>query len=413
MQTLADRQPLPLTTLITGLLKTFVLKSESTSRGQAGTSVQLPVGILRPDDPNYSPNPDNRFDYPMNNSAFTPSSEESESNALDLPGSLQDLSSGERQMIPADDPIVRYLIDQFLPGRNKDSHWEATRFSAAVYLFCECTSGWSAVVKYYRVKTGNRAVTHAAREIEKTAQARACGLQTGPLRAVQVLGAWRGVVLYEYVPGATLLELIADRQKEPEFFKSALGNVIKLLARLHTRSLSPQVQSDFQAALDKTHQYVETLSQSRVLGNQGEDFRIIRKLLINWSGCRALTLFTPALTHGDATTTNFIAPEPTHVVAIDWERLGFGDPAADVGRLSAEIGHSLRSNEADENEVDGWLDLLMDTYLEAAQPVCDQETFRLRARYYQASSTLRIARNGWLTEEVRRALLAHAMDLLE
>ena len=44
--------------------------------------------------------------------------------------------------------------------------------------------------------------------------------------------------------------------------------------------------------------------------------------------------FTPAFTHGDATTSNFVFPWDGGVVAIDWERFAVADPAADVGRFA-------------------------------------------------------------------------------
>src|SRR5512135_90652 len=61
----------------------------------------------------------------------------------------------------------------------------------------------------------------------------------------------------------------------------------------------------------------------------------------HWSDDPSMRAFRPALIHGDPTTTNFLYPMSGGMVAIDWEYLTTGDPAADVGRLMAEVAHSL------------------------------------------------------------------------
>jgi hypothetical protein len=55
---------------------------------------------------------------------------------------------------------------------------------------------------------------------------------------------------------------------------------------------------------------------------------------------------------------------------------------------------------------------LTESYREALPDDWDAASLLERARFYRASSTLRIARNGWLSRLERTALVAQAMALL-
>jgi hypothetical protein len=55
---------------------------------------------------------------------------------------------------------------------------------------------------------------------------------------------------------------------------------------------------------------------------------------------------------------------------------------------------------------------MLDAYQQVRDDGTDTEAIVRRARFYQASSTLRIARNGWVPRLARTALVAQAMALL-
>jgi aminoglycoside phosphotransferase (APT) family kinase protein len=131
-----------------------------------------------------------------------------------------------------------------------------------------------------------------------------------------------------------------------------------------------------------------------------------------WATDAALSEFTPTLTHGDATTTNFIFPWTGGVVVVDWERLQVADPAADLGRLLAELSHSIKQHGGSVAEALPFLERLADAYCSALAASQDARALLERARFYQASSTLRIARNGWVSRLDRTALVAQALALL-
>jgi aminoglycoside phosphotransferase (APT) family kinase protein len=131
-----------------------------------------------------------------------------------------------------------------------------------------------------------------------------------------------------------------------------------------------------------------------------------------WAGRPEMPAFSPVLVHGDATTTNFVFPAPGQVVALDWERLKLADPAADLGRLMAEVSHSVVRHGGNAEEAEASVRHLGQRYGLSLPRSWDRDAIRHRARFYRASSTLRIARNGWLSRLERTALVAQAMALL-
>ena len=123
--------------------------------------------------------------------------------------------------------------------------------------------------------------------------------------------------------------------------------------------------------------------------------------------------YTPALNHGDATTTNFIfTNQEDELVVIDWERSRVMDPAADLGRIMAEVEHSISQHGGDVREAQPLIEHLVKVYADTVSKRIDAEALFERARYYRAITSLRIARNGWLSRLERTRLVAQAMALL-
>ena len=105
-------------------------------------------------------------------------------------------------------------------------------------------------------------------------------------------------------------------------------------------------------------------------------------------------------------------PTPTEVVAIDWERLALGDPADDLGRLTAEVAVGIRSHGGPAAEAEAAVERILASYGAALGPGRIDGPFAERFRLHRASSTLRIARNGWLPQTDRLRLVAQASELL-
>jgi aminoglycoside phosphotransferase (APT) family kinase protein len=114
----------------------------------------------------------------------------------------------------------------------------------------------------------------------------------------------------------------------------------------------------------------------------------------------------------DGKPTNFIFPWTGEVVAVDWERLRVADPAADLRRLMAEVTHSIKQHVGSVAEALPFVQRLANAYSQALPDGTDVEALIERARFYQASSTLRIARNGWVSRLDRMGFVAQALALL-
>jgi thiamine kinase-like enzyme len=325
---------------------------------------------------------------------------------------LESLARGRWLALTSADPVVAYLEGELWPRMAVPGRWQAARLSHAVYLYRETGTRWTAIAKYYTVKTGDDAMHYAGRERERLRQAAATGLAEGPLRAVRFLSLWRGVLFQEYVDGLTLEDMIAVRANRPGTLEDGLRRIAHLLATLHAGGERADHPPDFGPGLAYAVKMVDQLARWGVLeGNEivGDG---LRTLITRWEGRPAMSRYRPSLVHGDATSSNFVFPSPHEVVAIDWERLWVTDPAFDLGRLMAELSHSITQWGGDEREARTYARLLADAYISAPPAVANAEAVVSRAAFYQASSALRIARNGWVSRLDRMGLVAQAMALL-
>jgi aminoglycoside phosphotransferase (APT) family kinase protein len=290
--------------------------------------------------------------------------------------------------------------------------WEVARLSQAAYVYRETSAGWAAVAKFYVVKAGSSAGEYAARELDCIREVQAAGMARGDARTIEPLGIWRGVLFLEYVDGLTLEDTIAVRRSRPGEMNQALESVARFLARLHAHGVQPDTEPDFRSPLRYAQEIVGQLARHGVL----QDYPIARdgvaRLIDRWASNPAMRDFVPSFTHGDATTTNFVFLRQGGVVVVDWERLRVADPAFDLGRLMAEITHSINQHGGSVAEAESLIQHLADTYSQALPAGWDADALIDRARFYRASSTLRIARNGWVSRLDRTALVAQAMALL-
>jgi aminoglycoside phosphotransferase (APT) family kinase protein len=220
------------------------------------------------------------------------------------------------------------------------------------------------------------------------------------------------VLFLEYVDGLTLEDTIAVRRSRPGELEQALARAARFLARLHAHSVQPDTEPDFAPSVSYAHKVVEQLARHGVLQDYPMACDGVARLIDRWAANTAMGDFAPCLTHGDATTTNFIFPRTGGVVIVDWERLCLADPAFDLGRLMAEITHSINQHGGSVREAEPFIRHMADNYRQALPADWNADTLVERARFYRASSTLRIARNGWVSRLDRTALVAQAMALL-
>jgi len=314
--------------------------------------------------------------------------------------------------IPNPDPVAEHLTTDLWDQENSPQSWLVAQLSPAAYIYREQVTGWNVVAKFYSSKTKNNAIRHAEHEFQRIQQARE---RLGPdreFRSVQPLGLWGGALFLEFVEGLTLEDIIAIRRSQPGELCRILKIVGKLLSKLHLTSIQQKPAPDFGVAADYAYKLVDNLAQYGVLQNQPIVQSRIGQIIEKWVADALMWDFHLTLNHGDATTTNFIFPPDGGVVAIDWERSELADPAADLGRLMAEVTHSVNQNGGDFAEGLAFANELAGAYCN--ELVSNWNTDRLihRAWFYQATSTLRIARNGWLSRQDRMALVVQALALL-
>jgi aminoglycoside phosphotransferase (APT) family kinase protein len=216
----------------------------------------------------------------------------------------------------------------------------------------------------------------------------------------------------EYVDGLTLEDVIAVRRSRPGTLATSLEGAAQLLAALHTNGRAPSAVPDPQAPIAYAREVVDDLVRWGVLESNPVVRDGLRSAIDRWADVWVGGKPTATLTHGDATTSNFMFPWTGGVVVVDWERLYVADPAGDLGRLLAEVSHSIEQHGGSIAEALPFLQRLADAYSRALAAEQDAQALLDRARFFQASSTLRIARNGWVSRLDRTALVAQALALL-
>lgn len=332
---------------------------------------------------------------------------------INPPVTFDEIQKGRWSQLPTDDPVVTYWLSEFWDRPiTSDLCWEVARLSSAVYVYREISSGWVMAVKFYSVKTGDKAQKYAVHELELTQQAQELFDRSDSWRVINPLAYWSGVLFFEFVQGLTLEDVIAVRHSQPGQLFPCLELTASFLAELHVQGTSQLVLPDFAHWESFARKIVTELYEHGVVKDEPVIRDGLDTLIEKWAQLVLMEDYVPAFSHGDATTSNFVFPPVGGMVAIDWERAGYADPAADFGRLIAEVSHSMNQHGGSVAEAQLVLQHLIDAYCQALPPSWDTDGLLARARFYQAISTLRIARNGWVSRLDRTLLVAQALALL-
>lgn len=314
--------------------------------------------------------------------------------------------------VEAHNPVIKYLRENLHRNSDISDPWEAARLSGAAYLYRNINTKWTVLAKHYTEKTGKAAEKYSEREFKMTKKALSMGLSEGEIRAVKPLGTFRGILFLEYVDGLTLEDLIAVRRSRPGTLIPGIEYSAKLLATLHSNSIQKNEKPEFESSLLKVQNLLDNLSRYGVLKGEPVIYGSLMKILNKWKEYEFMKDFLPANIHGDATASNFIFPWSGGVVAIDWERFYTGDPARDVGRLTAEIFHSITRHGGSTEEAIPVAAHFKKTYCNSLSGESNCALLLKRTKFFQALSTLRIARNGWLSRLERTSLVTQATVLL-
>ena len=328
------------------------------------------------------------------------------------PGTPEESQSRNWFSLSNPDPVTDHLTTVLWDQEAPPESWLAARLSPAAYIYREAVTGWKIVAKFHAPKTGKDAIHHAEREYRLTQQAWECLGSDREFRPVQPLGLWDGALFLEFVEGLTLEDKIAIRRSQPGELVRMIETIGKLLSKLHMTSIQPKVTPDFGQAADYAYKLVDNLAKHGVLQNHLSVQSGLGNLIEKWATDPHMWDYQQTRNHGDATTSNFIFPPDGGVVAIDWERSETADPAADLGRMMAEVTHSVNQHGGNFSEGLAFANDLAAAYCNELSSNWNTESLVNRARFYQATSTLRIARNGWLSRLDRLALVLQAFALL-
>ena len=310
------------------------------------------------------------------------------------------------------DPVIAHIETDFWDQEMAPANWLVARLSPAVYVYCEETTEWKIIAKFHVHKTGKDAIYHAEREFTVTQRAWKYLSSDQNYRSVQPMESRKGVLFLEYVEGFTLEDQIAIRRSQPGDLFHSLEAVAKLLSKLHTESSEKKSETNFGSAVKYAYKVLDNLVEHGVLQNHPSVQNGIKRLIERWNNDQDMWDFRLALNHGDATSSNFIFPMGGGVIAIDWERSEFADPTADLGRLMAEVTHAINQHGGDFSEGHIYAQQLREAYCRFLPKNWDRKALLHRVQFYEAISTLRIARNGWLSRKDRLALVLQAFALL-
>jgi len=323
-----------------------------------------------------------------------------------------DDQAGDWLSLPNPDPITDYITASFLDEEIAPVSWQAAQLSRSAYVYRERATGWKIVAKFHALKTGKDAVHHAGREYHLTQEAWKYSESDQELRAAQPLGLWNGTLFLDFIEGLTLEDKISIRRSQPGELPRTIQRLAEFLSKLHGNGSKPKSTSDFGQAADYAYKLVDNLTKHGVLQNHPSVQNGLGNLIEKWVTDPIMWDYQPTRNHGDATTSNFIFPPEGGVVAIDWERSERADRASDLGRLMAEISHSVNQHGGNFAEGLVFADHLATAYCNQLPSHWEKDSLLFRAKFYQATSTLRIARNGWLSRQDRLALVLQAFALL-
>lgn len=322
-------------------------------------------------------------------------------------------------VLPVGDPLHSLLVDRALPQvracGDASCVLDVEQLSALAYRYRERATGAAVVVKFFgdRRSRRDRQVQTLYAEFTNLERLRGLGFDRSPFRVVRPLAAVPEVnaaLVLESVTGPDLLAVIRERP-EGELL-DRVETVAGFLATLHERTGTAS-RADARPALDYLAKVTAQLCAGGLLhpAEQAE----LHRLRDAWQAAGTLEDAPAVLIHGDATPRHFLFPpdEPAAVTAIDLERLGPGDPVADLGRLAAELKHLLLERTGERVASEQAIGRLYATYTRLAGiPPGEFAAVTERGRFYMGRDLLRIARNAWIDHGQRRRLVAEALACL-
>jgi len=317
------------------------------------------------------------------------------------------------------DPLHAYLRDHILPQLAPwREHAEFRVFQSVcsrdVYLYEERGSGVRMIGKFYPPKAGRLWNTGEV-EFRNLLHLRGLGFDAWPHYVVRPLGfnaAVNNVLLMEFLEGDQLGKVIEDavhRGGGARLFRK-LTALAWFLASLHNRTAG-----DWRVDFNHAHAYAGRLIGSLVFKrgmgrDHSDELWALREA---WRSRPAMWEDCSVLGHGDATPSNFLFGRGQGVLAIDLERMAWGDRAGDLGRLCGELAHFFFQGRGDPYLAEPYIGHLLWEY--CCHFPDRHSAFRAVTRripFYMGITLLRIARNSWIDQDYRWRLVGHAKTIL-
>ena len=289
----------------------------------------------------------------------------------------------------------------------------AIRLGRATFAFASAERRAAVTTKFHWLKTPDHAQQAALREYQLTVIARSLS-RSAAAQATIPLAAARGVSVFRHTDGFTLDQIISKYIYTNNLALNCVRQAAGYLASLHRQPLTFTAPARGEQSIAYGARLVEQLSSpNNPLMRTPERSRNLLQLLeIVGRKAEIANSADRAFIHGDATVANFIFSSPNRLTAIDWERAGAGDPAADLGRFLAEISHSIRHHGGTAEEACVFCHAAIASYLEQAGAEA-KSMCRSRVRFHRAVSLLRIARNPWELWRMKLDLIEQAEQLLQ
>jgi len=322
--------------------------------------------------------------------------------------------------LPPSDPLALALGELVGPkAASRFPHGEVQvetlRASRKVLRFTFSEGAYAVVGKFFSAYPPQvSSDLSLVREYDNYLQLPALGLANSRGLAPRLLGRWpeRSLgLLLEAAPGPDLDQLLLQAcvHRDPAPLERGLEKLARLLAVFHTAPAHslPVLPGPALAYLDKV---VVQLEAAGLLTRK--DRHALAGERAAWEALFADFADGQVLIHGDATPTNFLFPNG-RAVALDLERLRFGDRLWDLSWVAGELKHAWGWRGHDWRGSEGAIGHFFEAYIRAMAlgPSSIHRLYGLNP-FYMALAELRIARNLYLSWAYRRELVAEARRCL-
>ncbi len=315
------------------------------------------------------------------------------------------------------DPLYCLLAKRIFPDTFSPSFRVYQLASKQVYKYTEEKSNTSVVCKFFDPKDSSlERLNRLKGEFDNLVRIRSFGFDRPPFYVVKPITKEESIglaVVEEYIEGRDLDYYLkkAVFQADERLLYERLSLLSFFLCEIHRRTQTDST-ADQQPFINYLYWLIDYLTFRDVISRQ--DIHSFKHQVDKWAASSLLWGHRNVIIHGDATPTNFIFTSSSEVVAIDMERMRFGDAAYDIGMVCGELKHAFLWRTGNPYRAEPFIRHFLKEYVRDSKDP-RQEFRRLTARipFYMALTELRIARNIYLDWDYRRRIAYEARSCLQ